>query len=171
MKIALGEQADRRERDRTQRGFDGGSAHAPEPAARQRAGRKLRFSDTSRVKSGKTGERRLGRLGATPKRSANALDRLAKIDRSRQEIGGKIRALGNAFLQPVRLLGRQHLRVPQPLHDIRGVAQVVLMGGEAATGFGVGEVEREIVGDQRQRPSAGGGEFGRYNRHLHLYRL
>ena len=59
VKIAFGEQPDRRERDRTERRLDRRSAHAPEPAARRSAGRKLGLGDTSRMKSGKTGERRL----------------------------------------------------------------------------------------------------------------
>ncbi len=59
----------------------------------------------------------------------------------------------------------------EPVRDIRGLAQVILMLGEAATGFGVGEIEREIVGDQRQRTGARGEVLGQNNRHLYLYKL
>ena len=79
-------------------------------------------------------------------------------------------ALGHPRLQQVGLLDRQCLRVPQPLDDVRGLAKMVLMRGKAAAGFGVGEVEREIVGDQVQRASARG-EVGQFNRHLRLYKL
>ena len=108
------------------------------------------------MKGGKAGERRFGRLGAPPERRADIVDRRAKLDRLRQEIRGEIRALGHARPQPVGVLGGQSLRVPQPLDDVRGLAKMVLMRGKAAAGFGVGEVEREIVGDQRQRASARG---------------
>ena len=47
------------------------------------------------MESGKTGERRFRRLGATPERRADIVDRLAKLDRLLQEIRGKIRALGH----------------------------------------------------------------------------
>ena len=75
VKIAFGEQPDRRERDRTQRRLDRRSAHAPLPAARRNARRELGLGDTSRMKSGEAGERRLGRLGATPERHADIVDR------------------------------------------------------------------------------------------------
>ena len=48
------------------------------------------------MKGGEAGERGLGRLGATPERRADRLDRRAKRDRPRQEIGGEIGALGHA---------------------------------------------------------------------------
>ena len=90
---------------------------------------------------------------------------------SHKEIGGDIRAFGDALREPAGVLGGQRLRVPQPLDHIRRLAQMVLMRGEAAPGFGVGEVEGEVVGDQRQRASARGRGFGRHNRHLRLYKL
>ena len=98
-------------------------------------------------------------------RRADIVDRLAKRDRLRQEIGGKIRAFGHTRPQPVSLFDRQRLRVPQPLDDVFGLAKVVLMRGKTAAGFGVGKVEREIVGDKRERTSAGGGELWECNRH------
>jgi hypothetical protein len=122
------------------------------------------------VKSGKTGERRFGRLGAMSERRANIVDRLAKRDRLRQEIRRKIRVLGHTRPQPVGLFDGQCFRVPQPLDDVPDRAEVVLMRGKAAAGFGVGKVERQIVGDQVQRASARG-EVGRCNRHLRLYKL
>ena len=68
---------------------------------------------------------------------------------------------GSAALpQPVSLFSRQHFRMPEPVRNVRGLAQVVLMRGKATAGLGVGEIERQIVGDQRQRTDARGGEFG-----------
>ena len=106
------------------------------------------------MKSGKTGEGGFRRLGALSERHADIVDRVAKRDRLRQEIGGKICALRHLLPQPVGLFDRQGLRVPKPLDDVRSRAKVVLVRGGAAAGFGVGEVEREIVGDQVQRASA-----------------
>ena len=98
-------------------------------------------------------------------RRADIVDRLAKRDRLRQEIGRKIRVFGHARPQPLGLLAGQCLCVSQPLDDVPGRAEVVLMRGKATAGFGVGKVEREIVGDQRERTSAGGGELWEGNRH------
>ena len=95
-----------------------------------------------------------GGLRAMSERRADSVDRLAKLDRPREEIRAEIRALGCLLPQPVGLLDGQRLRVAQPFHDVPGLAEVVLMRGEAAAGFGVGEVEREIVGDQVQRTGA-----------------
>ena len=58
------------------------------------------------MKSGKARERRLRRLGAMSQRYADVVNRLAKRDRLPQEILSKIGPLGNAFLQPVGVLGR-----------------------------------------------------------------
>ena len=171
VKIAFREQVNARERDRTQGGFDRRSPNAPEPPTRHDSGRKLGRGDKSRMESGKTGERGLRRLGATPERRANIVYRLAQLNRSRQEIRGKIRVFGHTDSQPVGLYRAQRLRVPQPFDDIRSLAEVVLMRGKAASGFSVGEIEREIVGDQRQRTRAGRGDLGGTNCHLHLYKL
>ena len=89
-------------------------------------------------------------------RRADIVDRLAQLDRLRQEIRGQIRALGHPLPQPVGVLGGQRLGVLQPFGDVRGLAEMVLMRGKAAAGFGVGEVEREVVGDQVQRAGARG---------------
>ena len=110
------------------------------------------------MKSREAREGRFGRLGSTPKRRADMMYGLAKLDRLLEEIGGKIRALGHTDPQPVDLRGGQRLRVLQPLDDIGGLAEVVLMRGKAASGFSVGEIEREVVGDQRQRTRAGRGD-------------
>ena len=112
------------------------------------------------MKSGKTGERRFGRLGVASERRANIVDRLAKRHRLRQEIGGKIRVFGHTLPQPVGLFDRQRFRVPQPLDDVSGLAKMVLMRGKTAAGFGVGKVEREIVGDQRPASQRERGELG-----------
>ena len=117
------------------------------------------------MKRRQVSERRLGRLAAAPERRANRLDRGAKRDRPREEIGGEVGALGQLASQPFGLLGGQRLRVAQPVDDVLGLAQVVLMRGRAAPGFGVGEIEREVVANQRQRAGAGGGKLGLGNRH------
>jgi hypothetical protein len=91
-----------------------------------------------------------------PERCADIVYRRAKLGRLRQEIRGKISPLGRRLSKPVGLLDGQSLGVPQPFHDVRGLAKMVLMRGKAAAGFGVGKVEREIVGDQVQRASARG---------------
>ena len=86
LEIAFREQPDGRECDRTQRGFDGRQAQAPQPAVRGDARRKLGLGDKSRVKGRQTGERRFVWPGAMPERGANIVDRLAKLGRSPQKI-------------------------------------------------------------------------------------
>ena len=97
------------------------------PATRRNAGGQLGLGDASRVKRGEARERRFGRLGVMSERRADIVDRRAKRDRLRQKIAGQIRALGHAFPEPVGLLDGQRLRVSQPLHDVSGLAEVVLM--------------------------------------------
>ena len=87
-----------------------------------------------------------------------------------REVRRQIGALGHAFPQPVGVLVRERLGVPQPVDDLRGLAEMVLMRGKAAAGFGVGEVEREIVGDEGKRTGARRGGLEN-NRHLRLYKL
>ena len=116
------------------------------------------------MKGRQVSERRLRRLAAPPERRGDRLDRRAKRDRLRQEIGGKVGAVGKLASQPFGLLGGQRLRVAQPVDDVGGLAQVVLMRGKAAPGFGVGEIEREVVANRRQRAGAGGGKLGLANR-------
>src|ERR1700727_2789602 len=66
---------------------------------------------------------------------ADIVDRLAKLGRLRQKIGGEIRALRHALPQPVSLFDRQGFRVPQPLDDVLGLAKGVLMRGKAVAGL------------------------------------
>jgi hypothetical protein len=127
VKIAFGKQADRRERNRTQRRLDRRSAHTPRPAARQGVGHEFGLGDTSRVKSGETGEGRFGRLGVAPERRADIVDRRAKLGRLRQEICGKISVLDHTLRKPLGLLVWQSLRAPKPFHDVRGLAKMVLV--------------------------------------------
>ena len=120
---------------------------------------------------GKIGERSRGGLGATPERRADVVNRLAQGDRLGHEVGGEIGALGNLTLEPVGVFRRQRLGVLEPLGDMLGLAEMVLMRGKAATGFGVGEIERKVVGDQVQRTGARGRRSGRTNLHYDLDRL
>ncbi len=121
------------------------------------------------MKGGKTGERQLGRLGAMAERRADIVYGFPQLGRSREQLRPDVGMLGHARPQPVRLFDGQSLCVPQPLDDVPGLEEVVLMRGKAAAGFRVGEVEREIVGDQGERSGARRGRGN--NRHLLLYKL
>ena len=170
VKIAFREQPDRRERDRTQRRLDRRSAHAPRPAARQDARRELRLGDTSRVKSGKAGERRFGRLGATPERRADIVDRRRE---ARSPAPGdprrdpRARPRASAASRPLRRA------TPSRASAIRRRSQPRESGSDARESRGRIWCWRSRARDRRrsgQRASARG-EVGRYNRHLCLYKL
>jgi hypothetical protein len=67
--------------------------------------------------------------------------------------------------------GWQRFRVIQPIENVRGVAQMVLMRLVASTRFRVGEIKSEIAADKGQGAGAGEGKVQGSNRHYHLYKL
>ena len=109
MKIALGEEPHRRQRDRAQGRFDRRGAHAPAPPAREDTGRKRRVSDKSGMKGGESSEGSLGGFRAASERAADGVNRLAQGDRLRQKVRGQIGAPQDLFRQPVGVLRRQRL--------------------------------------------------------------
>src|SRR5579871_2471507 len=106
-----------------------------------------------------------------PEGRSNIVNRLAQRNSLGQEVGGQIRAPGGLVREPVGVVSRQRLGVLEPSGHMLSLAKVVFVRGEATAGLGVGEVEREVVGDQRERTGAGGRENVLSNCHYDLYRL
>ena len=104
-------------------------------------------------------------------RRPEIVDGGAQGHRARVEVCGEIRPRRGLGSQPLHGLGRKRVRMGEPVQDVRRVAQMVLMGREAATRFRIGEIEREVARNERQNAGSRRGQVGLTNHQSRLYKL